>query len=31
MKRVLNRLENPHDLGILKGQLRRKEIYEDIA
>jgi len=30
-KRLLDRLENPPNLGALKGRLTRKEIYEDIS
>jgi bifunctional DNA-binding transcriptional regulator/antitoxin component of YhaV-PrlF toxin-antitoxin module len=30
-KRLLEKLESPPDLGLLKGHLTRKEIYEDIA
>ena len=30
-KRILERLENPPDLGGISGRLSRGEIYEDIA
>jgi len=30
-KRVLERLNNPPNLGRLKGKLTREEIYEDIT
>jgi len=30
-KRVLERLNNPPNLGMLKGRLTREEIYEDIT
>ena len=30
-KRVLERLDNPPNLGRLKGRLTREEIYEDIT
>jgi len=30
-KRVLERLENPPNLGKLKGRITREEIYEDIT
>jgi len=28
-KRILGRLDNPPDLGRIKGKLTRREIYED--
>jgi len=30
-KRVLEKLDNPPDLGAVKGKLSREEIYEDIT
>ena len=30
-KRALEKLENPPDLGAIKGRLSREEIYEDIT
>jgi bifunctional DNA-binding transcriptional regulator/antitoxin component of YhaV-PrlF toxin-antitoxin module len=30
-KRVLERIDNPPNLGKLKGRITRKEIYEDIT
>ncbi len=30
-ERLLQRLENPPNLGPIKGSLRRREIYEDLA
>jgi bifunctional DNA-binding transcriptional regulator/antitoxin component of YhaV-PrlF toxin-antitoxin module len=30
-KRVLERIDNPPNLGKLRGRIRREEIYEDIT
>jgi len=30
-ERILDRLNNPPNLGEMMGQIRREEIYEDIA
>ena len=30
-KRALEKLDNPPDLGTIKGKLSREEIYEDIT
>jgi hypothetical protein len=30
-KKALEKLDNPPDLGKIKGQLSREEIYEDIT
>jgi bifunctional DNA-binding transcriptional regulator/antitoxin component of YhaV-PrlF toxin-antitoxin module len=30
-KRALEKLDNPPDLGAIKGKLSREEIYEDIT
>jgi bifunctional DNA-binding transcriptional regulator/antitoxin component of YhaV-PrlF toxin-antitoxin module len=30
-KRALEKLDNPPDLGAIKGRLSREEIYEDIT
>ncbi|MBS7610697.1 AbrB/MazE/SpoVT family DNA-binding domain-containing protein [Candidatus Bathyarchaeota archaeon] len=30
-KRILNRLDNPPNLGMLRGRITREEVYEDIT
>ena len=31
VKRVLERLDNPPDMGIIKGRFSREEIYENLT